>query len=182
MEKQAPTQLELFSQLKEARDGRTKRSPGFIAAVWGHEKALMIAIGFIITGIISFSIGVESGKMASVARTNARLELAATEPLPKAPAAKQPPAAAVEPDPVPVAPKEQAVETQGYTVQVASFKSKSHAQREADTLKKRGFSALVLSKGSYSIVCIGPFSNKEKAQSKLSELKKSYSDCYIRRL
>jgi cell division septation protein DedD len=36
--------------------------------------------------------------------------------------------------------------------------------------------------GGYTTVSIGAFSNKDKATSVLSELKKSYRDCYIRRL
>ena len=45
----------------------------------------------------------------------------------------------------------------GYTIQLASYKSKSFAQKEAELLKKKGFVPLVIPKGSYTILCVGKF-------------------------
>jgi cell division septation protein DedD len=69
-----------------------------------------------------------------------------------------------------------------YTIQVASFKGKSNAQKEADLLRKRGYKASFLNSGSYVILCVGNFPNKETAQALLPELSKYYKDCRIRRL
>ena len=71
----------------------------------------------------------------------------------------------------------------GYTVQVASYKSLTRAQREADFLKKRGLDTLVMTKGNFSIVCVGKFGQFNEAK-KYSEriLKEQYNDCLVRRL
>lgn len=69
-----------------------------------------------------------------------------------------------------------------YTVQVASFKKDEYAQKEALMLKKKGYDIIVVPKGSYSIVCVGKFSRKEQASVTLSQLKKTYKDCVLRRL
>jgi hypothetical protein len=65
---------------------------------------------------------------------------------------------------------------------VASYQSKTHAQKEAEALRKKGVTPLVLSKGDYIIVCVGNFSNRDAAKSLLLDLRKRYQDCYIRRL
>ena len=71
---------------------------------------------------------------------------------------------------------------EGYTIQVASFKSLKYAQQEAADLKKRGYDIIVLPKKGYSIVCVGKFSHKDEAKVLISRLKKTYKDCLIRRL
>ncbi|MCK5214955.1 MAG: SPOR domain-containing protein [Candidatus Omnitrophica bacterium] len=69
-----------------------------------------------------------------------------------------------------------------YTIQVASFKKEKHAQKEAMNLKEKGYEIRVMSKGSYSIVCVGKFSHKDEAKKFSKKLKKKYKDCLIRRL
>ncbi len=69
-----------------------------------------------------------------------------------------------------------------YTIQVASFKDEEYAQKEASALKKKNFAVFVISKGNFSIVCVGKFSKKEEANGILAKLKKNYNDCLIRRL
>lgn len=69
-----------------------------------------------------------------------------------------------------------------YTVQVASFKSKQQAQREASILKSKGYEIFILSKGTYTIVCVGKFSRQEQAKKIIRELKSRYNDCLVRRL
>jgi cell division septation protein DedD len=69
-----------------------------------------------------------------------------------------------------------------FTVQVASFKSKDQAHREASILKNKGFDILVLAKGSYTVVCVGKFAKEEQAKKFISKLKSRYNDCLVRRL
>jgi len=69
-----------------------------------------------------------------------------------------------------------------YTIQVASFKGPVYAQKEADSLKKMGHEAFILNKGKYVILCVGKFPEELKAKSILSQMKKKYKDCLIRRL
>jgi len=170
MESQNNSQLELFSQTKNLSDLKARKAGNpFLAYIWNYEKTILTIIGLVTMSIISFSLGVEKGKRLSMAKFNSRLDIALTAPasIPK------------------VTEKvEEKVEEKapGYTIQLASYKTKTHAQKETELLKKKGLSPLVLSKGSYAVLCVGNFSNRETAQSLLSELRKRYRDCYIRRL
>ena len=204
MEKNSHSQLELFTQSK---DSGALRPPAMqnpvLAFLRGYEKTLLLIIGVVATGIICFSVGVESGKRMAMQKINARFDIAKTpEALVAQPAPKQQIVPVARPAQQPVTlpvnsirqpapaqyqftPKVAAATSeagQGYTIQVASYKTKSYAQKEAQSLKSKGLSPLVFSKGSFVIVCVGNFNNKETAQSMLSELKKRYQDCCIRRL
>ena len=70
----------------------------------------------------------------------------------------------------------------GYTVQVAAFRSRELASREALILAKKGFSPLAFARGDYIILCVGRFSNQKSAQPLLEQLQKTYAGCRIRRL
>ena len=70
-----------------------------------------------------------------------------------------------------------------FTIQVASFKLRKNAQREADHLKSIGHEdAFVIPKGSYSIVCVGKFAQKVEAKKFSSKLSNRYNDFLVRRL
>ncbi len=184
MDKQNTSQLELFSQNGNSGEIKTQQhNNAFLAFIWNYEKTLLIIIGFLITGVISFSLGVEKGKRLVNLQSNVRFDIAKPRIKQIVPENK----AFVSPVQQQITIKKEEIqpqpaEKQGYTIQLASYKTKSYAQREAEALKKKGLSPLVLSKGSYIVLCVGKFSNKEAAQSLLSELKKRYQDCSIRRL
>jgi hypothetical protein len=180
MENQSNLQLELFSKTEDAGNLKSKKaSNAFLVYIWNYEKTILVIISFIITGIISFSLGVEKGKRLSTLK-NSRLDMALTtqpsdRPMPKN---KNPNSVITKENTV----KEpQPSQKQDYIIQLASYKTKAYAQKEMEFLKKRGFSPSVLSKGNYAVLCVG-FSTRETAQSLLSELKKRYKDCYLRRL
>jgi len=70
-----------------------------------------------------------------------------------------------------------------YTLQVASYKGIKSAQREADKLKQKGFDDVyVLPKGTYTIVCVGNFQNKEDASGMKRQLNNRYQGSVVRRL
>ena len=69
-----------------------------------------------------------------------------------------------------------------HTIQVASFKQKDRAEREAGDLGEIGHDAFIAQKGSYYIVCVGHFEERQQAKELLRLLKKRYFDCYIRSL
>ena len=74
-------------------------------------------------------------------------------------------------------------EEQLFTIQVASFKLKKNAQREAQRLKGGGHKDIfVIAKGSYSIVCVGKFAKRIEAKRFSNTLKNRYNDCLVRRL
>jgi len=74
------------------------------------------------------------------------------------------------------------VEPESFTIQVAAFKNRTLALRQAQLLAKKGLAPLVFAKGSYIILCVGKFSNQESAQPLLIQLQRTYAGCRIRRL
>lgn len=179
MEKANFSQLELFRQNKSDADFRVRRSSAFFNNIRNYEKTILLIIGFIITGIISFSLGVEKGKRQVAAKIDAHLDIAfkagpsekkvVFRPLEKQEGKRNEQAQ----------PKEY---IENYTIQIASFKAKASAQNEIEAFKKKGLNTLVLSKSGYTVVCVGNFTNRDKAKALLTQLRKQYRDCFIRRL
>ena len=190
MEKGNLSQLELFGQGKSDTDFRVHRGNNFFNHIRNYEKTILLIIGFIITGIISFSLGVEKGKRQVAVKIDSRLDIA----LKAKPQEKKVVFRPLETKPQqnqPILEKQEGIRQgqsqpkdylENFTIQVASFQTKNSAQKEIGVLRKKGLNTLVLSKSGYTIVCVGNFSNKEKATSLLSQLRKQYRDCFIRRL
>lgn len=192
MDKENNSQLELFSQAKaygDRKSGATHKS--FLGYIRGYEKTSLMIIAFIITVIVSFSLGVEKGKKTQLANSGTRLDLALKIQQPVAVKTAALPAQPSKlPVPQPVLEKRNVIPQQesqeyihnNYTIQLASYQNKTSAQKEAEGLKKRGLTPLIVSKGKFSVLCVGNFPNKKTAESLLVELKKRYRDCLIRRL
>lgn len=176
---QSDHQLELFSDPQEDPKAAASRAQknSFLTRIWGYEKTVLIILALLVTAIVAFSLGVEKGKRTFVRQSPAIASKPAVaaeavnraEPLAATPAVP-------ELKPVAVAQKGD------YTIQVASFKAAAYAKKEAVLLKKRGFESLILKSGSFTILCVGRFPDKETAQPLLKELRKYYKSCYIRRL
>ncbi len=177
MQNSGHSQLELFSRGKGAGAAPAALPYTFLSRIWRYEKTILVVIGLITVGIVSFSLGVEKGRhsvmQGNVFQRGSSQRPAAPEHSTVAAAAKPP--AAIE------TPRESATTT-GYTIQVASFQTKTLAQKEADFLKSKGHLTLMLSKKGYTVLCVGKFSDKDTARTLLQELKKRYGDCYIRRV
>jgi septal ring-binding cell division protein DamX len=190
MERNNGLQLELFTPSGDS--GTLKPRPinnSFFSYIRAWEKTILIIIGIAVTSIISFSFGVEKGKRVVTQKNSVNFDVALKQQSGlKAPAAV--PSAAK-----PIAPMAPVIENknsiappplkstiESYTIQVASYKTKAYAQKEADNLKKQGFVTLILTKGNYIVLCVGNFNSKKTAQSFVTQLKKRYQDCSIRRL
>ncbi len=175
---QSDHQLELFSDPQEDPKAAASRAQknSFLTRIWGYEKTVLIILALLVTAIVSFSLGVEKGKRTFLRQSPviASEPAVAVEVVKKAESLASP--ALPELKPVAVAQKGD------YTIQVASFKAASYAKKEAVLLKKRGFESLTLKSGSFTILCVGRFPDKETAQPLLKELRKYYKSCYIRRL
>jgi septal ring-binding cell division protein DamX len=195
MEKKGHTQLELFSQGKAVAGLMPHARHSFLGFIWNYEKAILVIVGFIITAMVSFALGVERGKKIITLKSRPRPFMASGEEAtqqasaPVARPAQVKPEPQIKPPPPAIreeelaAPAVLAKETAGsYTIQVASFKQEASAQEEMNSLKKKGLVASIVSKGKYLIVCVGNFVQKDEAKNLLSELKKRYQDCFIRRL
>lgn len=173
-------QLELFSQSNGSSAVRARSADAsLVTYIRQYEKRILIIIGIIFTSIVSFSLGVEQGRKISQP----------TVPVTSAVSIQAPKAGQL-PRRLEVAPQQQnLIEDQkiqesigGYTIQIASYKFKKSAQNEVQALKKRGLTPILLSKGTYTVLCVGNFPSKKEAQTMLSEFKKRYAGCYIRRL
>jgi cell division septation protein DedD len=191
MDKFDATQLDLFAQNSSAL---ARRHPGtsFLLRFRLYERAILLAIGFIIIAVVAFALGVEQGRRLASASAPLGFDAASKQPQPesKAPVPSFRQVAPVVPKAVPFAPKkEQPVvlakglsPRQGYTIQIASFKSRDFAQQEASALRRLGFNPTVLASGSYVVLCVGNFSDKESAKSVLADLSKKYQGCFLRRI
>ena len=70
-----------------------------------------------------------------------------------------------------------------YVIQVATYERKDIAQERKEELVKEGFPAQLKELDKYTIIIVGSFSDKNRAQRILKSLKKKqYKDCYIKRI
>lgn len=177
MKNQDYSQLELFSSSKDYSGIKTQTPRRlFFGRIRNYEKKILITIAFVITGIVSFSLGVEKGKRTQLSKATFHMDMARkSEPAPEV--NKQ-----TYQTPAPAADNKQIKNLHNYTVQVASFKNRSLAEKETERLKKMGYEPLLFPKGNFVIVCVGNFNDKKIAQNMQSKLKKRYGDCIIRRL
>jgi cell division protein FtsN len=199
MEREVPSQLELFSQVKDYGEKNAKKGESFFSYMRNYEKQIILLICFFITAVVSFALGIEKGKRLTALKsadtrfdTAKKIDALAIEKLVKMqPATARPDNARItkeitstrETEKPSLSEQPKASFTMGgYTIQVASYRTKGSAEKEALVLRKRGFSPLVLSKGSFSIVCVGNFTYKKEAEPLLSKLRVQYQDCYVRRL
>lgn len=181
MERENYSQLELFSSVNTDNALQRRASKSLLSRIRGYEKTILAVICLVITAVISFSLGVEKGKHIAALKT-LRPELAnkikALPALTKQATVQQNNAEGIRAQ----SGEEKTIPMQNYTIQLASYRSKQDADKEAVLLKKKGLAPLILPKGKFVIICVGNFSNKQTAQSLLLVLKKRYQDCFIRRL
>jgi hypothetical protein len=208
MTKERPSQLELFSEHEDSEQIIAKPvDSSFIDYVRLYEKAVLVIIGFLITGIVAFCLGVERGKTCAVSSAGNRYDVAGrkteTAPASVFSSRRESPKVILPQSQnsglsfsikgqmksmpvkqeiiIPDSPSAEQ-DKSAYTIQIASYSGRDGAEKEMARLREKGFSPLVIKKGSYSVVCVGTFNNKETARSLLTQLKSKYRDCYIRRL
>lgn len=199
MRRQNPVQLEIFPSSNSNLNESEKRPNQFLSRIWNYEKTILIIITVLIVSLVSFSLGFERGKKSSLR----------AKPLPNVVAQssnikeeKKASAITVDDDATKdkkdgitegtleialvsnklTAPNQIQANQKNYTIQVATYKSKSFAQKEAERLKNRGFQPLIVSKGTYTELCVGKFLSQSEAKNFIKELKKRYGDCFVRRL
>jgi hypothetical protein len=207
MNKERPSQLELFSQADPCEHLIAKPvDSGLLDFIKLYEKALLLVIGFVITGIVAFCLGVENGKTAAITSGSSRFDVAgpksvqdpggisfSKKEIPKSEKPQNPDSRvsfSIQGQLKNMPVKQEIIlqdpasgqDKSAYTVQIASYQARGSAEKEMAKLRLKGLTPLVIKKGSYSVVCVGTFNNKEKAKSLLTQLKSKYRDCYIRRL
>ncbi|OGX43899.1 MAG: hypothetical protein A3G38_03090 [Omnitrophica WOR_2 bacterium RIFCSPLOWO2_12_FULL_51_8] len=183
MENGSDLQLELFQTENAGRAIPQANNPYF-TFLKNYEKTVLLAIGIVATGIVSFSLGVEKGKQVSTLKKDYRMDVAAgvkTKGLTAAPAQVYRQAPVIYEEQGSKDKEDEPQEKQRYYIQLASYKGRANAQKEMDVLKRRGLSAVILPKGNYIVLYLNNLPSKTKAEAMLSELKKRYKDCQIRR-
>ncbi len=187
-------QLELFSGSESAGGGgETKVSGAFLQYLRAYEKTVLFIILLLAVSVLSFIAGVENGKSSVLKRLavmrRQQEAAAAAQPQPARqaaipaeaqPAAPVQPKSAVPQQSVPAVPAPRI--TGKYTVQLASYKSKEQALKEAQALQKRGLAPAVIYLKPYFVLCSGSFQENRTAELWRLKLKKQYRDCYVRRL
>ncbi len=169
MERDNYHQLDFFPERGNYSKGLIQKKPPFFNYIRTYENILLALIGFVVTGIIAFSLGVEKGKVLS---SGGLLVL------------KSGPQLAVEKENIIKSESSNRYKLDSYTIQIASYLDKTSAQREFERLRNKGLFPILLSKGKYTVVCVGNFPDKGKALASLLEIKKQkrYQDSFIRRL
>lgn len=185
--KQSPIQLEIFSS-DTASVKTQEKSKSFFGFFWSYEKTILIIITFLVVSVVSFSLGVERGKRIAFLKTTPTSNVEQNiKTLPvkikdieienKKPK-ELPTVILASSKPITITKESQ----ENYTIQVATYKSKTYAQKEAQLLKNKGFQPRVFSKDNHIQLCVGQFLSKDEARASLKELRKQYQDCFIRRL
>lgn len=184
MQRQFQLELFKFDQDDSKISKREKYRPKFFSLVRVHEKAISMVIIFLIVSLVSFSLGVEKGKGLATKQPEQREEKKFFAELTKE-RVDEPKGRIAEDsteEKQSLKEEEKKKDISKYTVQVATFKTETYAQKEAERLKKKGHLALIVPSGTYLTVCVGNFSEKQKARISLNQLKETYRDCFIRRL
>jgi len=145
-----------------------------------YEVLIIVLIGAVLAVSVVFSLGVERGRnLSGKDIAIEEIETPATvEPVSVQVA--EAPEPATQAAPVNVEPPKPAAQ-KPYTIQVASYKAKDMADKELSRLRSAGYSAEVIKKGNYFILCVGSFESKDSAKKVLSEMQKKYKGCYTRK-
>lgn len=183
-------QQELFEEfvIREKRKGRFLGAFRFKKPLFpqhrlniaiSYEALIIGLIGLVLTTSIIFSLGVERGRSLEFVEAPLNVKEVQVQPAEKASEGQKQPE---------VKPKEQEIEKtvpvapaqKPFTIQVATFRTRTLAERESSRLKNIGYSSDVLKKKELFIVCVGAYAKKELAQQTLRDLKRIYKDCYVR--
>lgn len=204
MERRKNFQLELFTQTTQDEGDKKKSSGGSVyELIRRYEKGLFSAIALVIIAIIAYSIGAHRGTAGNPSQPALPEETKAVRQSVPAQRAERgvvhaqvtQPADAGDVGPAKSgperesaasgsSPEEISLQDKGsYTIQLASYKTRSYAEREAGRLKKKGYTPLILTKGDYIILCVGRFSSRAAAERVLkNQFSTRYQGCFARRL
>lgn len=189
-----PRQLHFFG-IKKTGEAENKKE-GIVVPV---DTSILLSVVFILLFALVFSWGVERGR--NLARENLppekeKTEAEQTEKM-KAKPASLPETKQSLPEQTRETVKEKSEPSLAraserktkpqpdkvlYRIQVASFRTSSSAQKEAEKLKSRGFPVNTNQSGNYAVVYVGNFKERSEAEAKLKKLKNLYPDCILRKI
>lgn len=182
-----------LSQIKN--ESRDESAP--VNLIVSQQSIVIIFICVVMSLVGTFTLGVEKGKLVAKNNLLAQNEVSKKDLTGAPPAVAQtkpntdiaaPSAAADATIEASLVPEEvrgsasEALPNAAYTIQVASLKTEKSAKNLSELLSKTGLEAFTKPSGNYIIVLAGNFSKKEEAQAQLKELKKTYNDCFIKKI
>lgn len=180
-------QFEFFAQIFKSTAEKEKNKQPSVAkeSYLSLQKIIFNSICFIFISTFVFSLGIKRGKAIAlreiVSKSDVRQKLETQAPLPKQESTDFIPAKKT---PVKIEKKEAEQEKLDfkYTIQVATYRGTGYAEKELNNLRKKGYDAFTVRVGNFVQICVGKFLNKTNAKVSLNQLKKSYQDCFIRRI
>ena len=192
------TQFELFpnGRNKEYHPNLNYLQPRTVRLQTEHFVGICIFL--IVTNVVCYCLGVRQGREGVLPETtdpkivadNTKEDVIIVSSVPEKTEVFELPeemTAAPEPQPERVGilelavPEEVVVGSKKFTVQVASFKKDTSAQKEATWLKDKGYETFVVRKGDYAIVTVGQFNQAQEAKAFSQRLSQRYKDCLVRR-
>ena len=197
-------QLELFNLEGQPAPKPHRELVGHVRLQLRFDQFILASVVGIISLTVIFACGVERGKQiaryegSALTRRQAQDDgfpahsNSALEPQPAIPAVPAAPSTATKLTPLlapassvdpkaktpgkPVAPRSR------YAVQVVTFSRPILAKQELDRLQSRGERAFLIIRDGRTAVYVGPFTSKSHASVKVSTLKSTYQDCFIKAL
>ncbi|MFC1624300.1 SPOR domain-containing protein [Candidatus Omnitrophota bacterium] len=164
---------DLFDHLHASEGKRGKKTIFFIPRIkksttLSYENIIFIAIGFVMSCIIFFSLGVEKGRQdvghVVTEKREENIEQSRDRERDKRDERREDKA------------------QEKYIIQIAAFKKRGSAEQERSRLLKEGYSANIKRSGDYYQLYVGGFDKEKTAQKLLKELKQKYIDSYIKKL
>lgn len=176
--KQGETQQEFFDNF--SKTGKSPERPSYdpkfqkpILVTTSLEQIILASILLILAACFVFFLGVIRGKAIN----------GKTVELPIAPVARPHTVAGASPALVSnrpaVAVSKNSVKP--YTIQLATYKRRDMAEKEAADLRRGGYFSLIVPNGGFFEVRAGEYANKEEAKKDLKFFASRYSGCYLRR-
>jgi len=189
------SQFELFPKKSDQHSSDQSKNRGQIKDLTlSVENIIVLCIILVMTCVLFFSFGVERGRrlVLNIQAPPAAIsvDLPSPEAIPEVTETIEVSAGVALPAPIEATTDSEIIqvpvervltEADFFTIQVASYKQDSAAQREAKRLSESGYEIFVLAKGNFSIVCVGKFSGKDEAKEFSKKLKSKYTDLLVRR-
>ena len=154
-------QKELFGEfekekgkLKQIADKMTQRQQKLYLHL-PLENIIVAAIAFIMCIIIAFALGVERGKRLKAPPLQDKIVKDVPEKIEKT--------------------------YKPYAIQLISYKEKQDAENELARLQKKKIDAFILHAGNWYQVCAGGYENIEEAQKALTQFRKDFEGCFVRK-
>lgn len=161
-----------------------------------HEDCVLLAIGALMVVVLGFCLGVERGKLIvamaepppAKGRSMDFQRAAPAAPIPAVPPSLGPgtlpttPNRAPATQPTATTSGTRVAQNSRYVVQAASFTDRDSAAQAQAQLSRQGHRATVALKGRYHVLFVEGFRTYAQATEAASLLRKTYGDCFVRKV